>query len=65
MLMEGTWARCEGIIFQFFVITNKAPMVLTLPAGEEGSVLLAYVPEPVEWFLLEKIPVPPGLHHAS
>lgn len=63
--MESTRAHCEGIFSQFFVIRNNAPMVLTLPAGEEGSVLLAYAPEPVEWFLLEMIPVPPGLHHAS
>lgn len=41
MLMESIWACCEGITFQFSVITNNAPMVLTLPAGEEGSVLLA------------------------
>lgn len=65
MLMESIRACCEGITFQFSVITNNAPMVLTLPAGEEDSVLLAYAPEPVEWFLLEMIPVSPDLHYAG
>lgn len=49
VLMES----CEGVILQFFVITNNAPMVLTLPTEEEESVPLAYTPEPVEWFLLD------------
>lgn len=53
MLMESIRAYCEGIILQFFVITNNAPMVLILPAEEEESVPLAYAPEPVEWFLVD------------
>lgn len=63
--MEGIRACCEGCLFQFSVITNNASVVLTLSAGEEGSVPLAFAPEPVEWFLLEMVPFPPGLHHAS
>lgn len=65
MLMESIQAHCEGVTFQFSVITNNAPVVLTLPSEKEGSVPPAYAPEPVEWFLLEMIPVPPGLHHAN
>lgn len=55
----------KDIIFQFFRVTNNAPMVLTLPVGKEGSVLLIPQHHGIDPGLLKTILAAPVLHYAS